>query len=96
MKREQEEGNNRIIAWLYSGARLKSKKRIRRLEENANVLIIRTTYIRIRRKQDSEAKIAQRLGFLIIWIATPFLTSKHDTPYWHFQPPKWLFPPPIT
>ena len=45
---------------------------------------------------DSDAKIAQRSQFLGIWTATPFLTSNYGTPYWHFQPPKWLFPPPIT
>ena len=45
---------------------------------------------------DSDAKIAQRHEFLIIWTATPFVTSRYTTPYWHFQPPKWLFPRPIT
>ena len=33
---------------------------------------------------DSEAKIAQRHEFLIIWTTTPFMTSNYGTPYWHF------------
>ena len=35
---------------------------------------------------DSKAKIAQRHEFLIIWTATPFVTSKYTTPYWHLSP----------
>ena len=31
--------------------------------------------------RDSEAKIAQRSAFLIIWTATPFMTSNYGTPY---------------
>ena len=45
---------------------------------------------------DSDAKIAQRHEFLIIWTNTPFMTSNYNTPYSHFQPSKWLFPPSIT
>ena len=45
---------------------------------------------------DSYAKIANWHEFLIIRITTPYMTSNYDNPYWHFQPSKWLFPPPIT
>ena len=33
---------------------------------------------------DSKPKMAQQHEFLIIWTTTPFLTSKYETPYWHF------------
>ena len=45
---------------------------------------------------DSDAKIAQRHEFITIWKPSPFMTANCGTPYWHYQPPKWLFPPPIT
>ena len=42
---------------------------------------------------NSEAKITQQHEFLIIWTTTLFMTSNYNTPYWHFQPLKLLFPP---
>ena len=45
---------------------------------------------------DSEPKAAQCHQFLTLWKATPLMSSKNDTPFWHFQPPKWMFPPLIT
>ena len=45
---------------------------------------------------DSDAKIAQQHEFITIWKVAPFMTTNCDNPYWHFQPPKWLFPLPIT
>ena len=44
---------------------------------------------------DFDAKTAQCREFSV-WTTIPFMTSKNDTPFWHFQPLKWLFPPPIT
>ena len=31
-----------------------------------------------------------------MWKDTPLLSLKDGNPFWHFQPPRWLFPPPIT
>ena len=46
--------------------------------------------------EDSGDKVAQRHHFLTLWTITPLMTLKNDTPFWHFSPPKWMFPPPIT
>ena len=40
---------------------------------------------------DFDAKTTQCHGFLSMRTTTPFMTSKNDTPFWHFQPSKWLF-----
>ena len=45
---------------------------------------------------DFEPKATQRHQFLTLWKDTPFMSLKDGNPFWHFQPPRWLFPPLIT
>mgnify|MGYP007076069561 CR=1 FL=1 len=40
--------------------------------------------------------IFQRHQFLTLWKPTPRMSSKNGNPFWHFQPPRWLFYQPIT
>ena len=43
---------------------------------------------------DSNDKGAQRHQFPTLWTTTPLMASKNGSPFWHFHPPKWFFPPP--